>query len=409
MKCEPTTTNLNPVPQRGCASSCETDSSQPEKSTSAASARYQQATFEDMTNVISSPASAGGLTLCNSQDGPDHVGPDLAPASRFPAPGKDSEPKTQGICGPCSEILSETASPQSCLASRLRRRLGANGSPEYSLIWKEWAIAGQEPICALRASGHRISGKGSTGWRSPDSNKRGGAYTDPQKVMERMEAGHQVNLEDQAVLSGWPSPNVPNGGRSSPQMSATGVMPDGTKRQAGLEHVAKFSGWNTPRATNGENGGPNQAGGALPADAATAGRGTPRVTTNKGNGNPERATDGRARLEDQVMGVAGWVSPTAQDHSRGTKPPREWDTGIPLSQQVSGLTPHGTNAETEKPGGYRLNPFFSAWLMGYQKAWTLAGLRAVSRLVKRSKAKRRSSGAMATQSCLSLLLNLSER
>ena len=32
--------------------------------------------------------------------------------------------------------------------------------------------------------------------------------------------------------------------------------------------------------------------------------------------------------------LAGWVSPTAQDHSRGNKPPRPHDTGVPLSQQV---------------------------------------------------------------------------
>ena len=32
--------------------------------------------------------------------------------------------------------------------------------------------------------------------------------------------------------------------------------------------------------------------------------------------------------------LAGWVSPTAQDHSRGDKPPRPQDTGVPLSQQV---------------------------------------------------------------------------
>ncbi len=35
--------------------------------------------------------------------------------------------------------------------------------------------------------------------------------------------------------------------------------------------------------------------------------------------------------------ACGWVSPTAQDHSRGTKPPRPTDTGIPLSQQVAML------------------------------------------------------------------------
>ena len=34
-------------------------------------------------------------------------------------------------------------------------------------------------------------------------------------------------------------------------------------------------------------------------------------------------------------GCFGWVSPTAQDGSRGSLPPRPQDTGIPLSQQVA--------------------------------------------------------------------------
>jgi hypothetical protein len=34
-------------------------------------------------------------------------------------------------------------------------------------------------------------------------------------------------------------------------------------------------------------------------------------------------------------GFTGWVSPTAQDGSRGSLLPRPWDTGIPLSQQAA--------------------------------------------------------------------------
>lgn len=36
-----------------------------------------------------------------------------------------------------------------------------------------------------------------------------------------------------------------------------------------------------------------------------------------------------------VLEISGWVSPTAQDGSRGELPPRPQDTGIPLSQQVT--------------------------------------------------------------------------
>jgi hypothetical protein len=36
--------------------------------------------------------------------------------------------------------------------------------------------------------------------------------------------------------------------------------------------------------------------------------------------------------------IAGWVSPTSQDASRGGLPARPWDTGVPLTQQVALLS-----------------------------------------------------------------------
>jgi len=60
----------------------------------------------------------------------------------------------------------------------------------------------------------------------------------------------------------WQTPNVPNGGRvNPPDMSPTGKMPDGKKRQVGLEHQVKMvekNLWPTPRATDADHGGPNQ-------------------------------------------------------------------------------------------------------------------------------------------------------
>jgi len=46
---------------------------------------------------------------------------------------------------------------------------------------------------------------------------------------------------------------------------------------------------------------------------------------------------GNNRSMNKTVELAGWVSPTAQDHSRGGMPPRPHDTGIPLSQQVAGI------------------------------------------------------------------------
>ena len=57
---------------------------------------------------------------------------------------------------------------------------------------------------------------------------------------------------DENESSLWHTPNVPNGGRVNPvEMSETGLMPDGQKRQVGLEHQVKRverGMWPTPTA-----------------------------------------------------------------------------------------------------------------------------------------------------------------
>jgi hypothetical protein len=50
----------------------------------------------------------------------------------------------------------------------------------------------------------------------------------------------------------WPTPNVPNGGRTlAPETSDTGITADGKKRQVGLENMVKRveerQMWPTPR------------------------------------------------------------------------------------------------------------------------------------------------------------------
>jgi len=51
-------------------------------------------------------------------------------------------------------------------------------------------------------------------------------------------------------------------------------------------------------------------------------------------------------------GFTGWVSPTAQDGSRGGLPPRAHDTGVPLSQQVALTGWRSPNSKRTAGGEY---------------------------------------------------------
>jgi hypothetical protein len=82
-------------------------------------------------------------------------------------------------------------------------------------------------------------------------------------------------------------------------------------------------------------------------------------------------------LQVMVKTITGWVSPTATDGERGSLPPRPQDTGIPLSQQFSGLTPASSSAETANTAAFQLNPRFSLWLMGFPTSWHDAGVSAL--------------------------------
>ena len=120
----------------------------------------------DLSESISSQGSEGGITRLSSQDGQleGRSGQEAAHVSHSAEQGRCGEKPMKDTSGQrCGGSL-ESADLQRSLESRLRANLGANGSMEYSLTWKQWAIGSREPICALRASGHRTSDKDYTGW-----------------------------------------------------------------------------------------------------------------------------------------------------------------------------------------------------------------------------------------------------
>lgn len=270
---------------------------------------------------ISSPESADGITPSSLPAGPpsDLFGRPLSPASRSAAPGGSKGSGTTVTFGRSFSGSSASAALQRSLENRLKQVFDTDGSIEFSLTWRRTVTPAGRLLCRLAASERRISASGSSGWRSPDSNRRGGSYQDPGKVVARIEAGHQVNLEDQAVLAGWPTP-VANDDNKSPEAHLAMKRRMGERDGSGANRTAITS---------------------LQVMAQLAGWGTPNTMDYLSSRNlaKRKLKGGCSNLKDQVAGLELASGPPS------TSPP----------------------APTAKRGA--LNPEHSRWLMGYPPAW----------------------------------------
>lgn len=321
------------------------------------------------TNAISSPESADGLSPCDGPDSktPEESGLAPVPVSRFRALEKDRDTPTSGTCGPLFTASSPSAVLQRSLESRLRARMAVNGSPEFALTWKTWDMPAGEPICALRASERRTAGNGCIGWPTPQANKNTKNSKDPQRMKEN---GSQTCLADAAHLCHWSTPTV--------QDSANNAGPSQFDRNTHPLNVqATLAAWPTPQEDNANNSAGHK--GTAFSDLPTvAGWATPKVST--GDYQYDQKTGKKILNLSGQAKTAGWATPRAEDaesagmrHSRGVA-----DT---LSAQA-GQDASRSNAETARPAGFRLNPRFSLWLMGYPAAWASCGERAMQSFQK---------------------------
>lgn len=168
---------------------------------------------------------------------------------------------------------SRSADLQSRLEESLKRRLDTSSSPEYALTWKEWAMESGPPICALRASARRTSGKGCTGWPTPIVNDATGSTHCYGKKNADDTRQIFLKLPGAAKMTGWPTPMA--GSPATENYNEAGNT-DYSRKCKDL-----LAGWLTPK---------------LPS----------------GGGQAERSTDGGGlrKLEDQVMLTPGETSPS---------------------------------------------------------------------------------------------------
>lgn len=360
-----------------------------------------QMTFEDTGACIASLGSQVGSAPCNSQAGrqTDLFGAPAFPASRGPAPANKKAATMQDTSGRISLASSKSAGLSALLASKCGQRLSSIGSMEYSRTWKEKITPAGRLYWGHTASGRRTSAKEFSGWPTPNVPNGGRLGQPTNKHPDGSKK--QVSCEEAATLAGWPTPNTMQGG----QTSRGGERKD----EALMGGIVQMVGWGTPRQTDAKcdhNYTPGMTGKDLAKDASLTGwtipssrdwKDTPGMATTATN--PDGSERTRLDQLPRQAHAAGWSTPHAGSpnslRGQGTDPEKRIAQGRQVGIQdqvrlISGLTPSGTTAETGNIGACRrvLNHRFSMWLMGFPPAWTAAGLRSIQTYFRSAKVKR---------------------
>ena len=196
----------------------------------------------DTSSVTFLQESEDGRSRCNSQTGRqlDLFGPEVAPASHFPAPESSAEQRTSDTCGRSSSISSASAALSSFLASRLQAQLATDGSTEYRQTWKERVTPAGRRYWAHTARAAPTSDNAFTGWPTPKAMETVSLLGT--RNTENFKPG--MTLTDAAILSGWPTPRA----EDSESTGAHNGRPDT------LTAAGRIAGWATPTARDYKDG-----------------------------------------------------------------------------------------------------------------------------------------------------------
>lgn len=337
---------------------------------------FEQMTLLDIPNVTSLPALADGELQLVSQVGrmTEKSGQRPARASHSRSRAKAPELLMHGTYGPTFSVSSVPDGPLSSWESRLRQRLASIGSTECDLTWKASLTPAGVSLSRLVPSTPRTVEIDSGSllnlalWATATARDWKSESASPEFDAERMAHSRGKTLPTQVLWTAalWSTPRASDGEKGGPNQSfgAGGGMP----LPAQAFHTAM---WPTPCVPN---GGRSPKGGMS--------------ITGMTQDGIKRQVD----LQEACRQVASalWPTTTAVDGARGLTT-RPQDTGIPLPQrvgQVLGIPPAGSSDTTAKRGV--LNPAFPSWLMGYPLAHLSCGATAMQsfrRLPRKSSAR----------------------
>lgn len=308
------------------------------------SGNYRQLTLWDTDSATFSAAYSVGPMLSSLQDGQatSKHGQDHAHVNHSQQQVNEKGLPTIGTCGQTGSSSSKSADLQLSLANKLRARMPCPGLILYSTTWKERVTPAGRRICALRASGHRTSGKGFIGWPTP-------------QVMDSASGGQPRELRYKG--------NAPSEKENTRNPESPGSY------RGDLKDWAALAGWGTPLAQH-------------PG-------GTPEAFLERKRQAIANGASMGVTISDLAMQVqsylAGWSTPQTSDHVEGSRTKSESNQkclGRDMNQFVKDLNQAcrittsgemliGSTAEMESSGP--LNPEHSRWLMGYPREWGYCG------------------------------------